>query len=253
MSTEGIRELVEPVLASIGLELWDVEVARDVVRILVERSPDAGGPSDPAGLPAPSGMSGPAGPSGLSGSAEPSGAAGPAEPSGSSGRSGPSGLPGTSGPSSPGRGIDLDALSGASGVLSPVLDAHPEAVPTGRYQLEVSSPGIERTLRTPAQFRRYLGSEITVKTSEPVAGARRHRGRIVEVGAAGIDLQPEVGPDARLRLRFDQMTRARTVMEWGPSGGRPTSGPPAAGRQAPGRRPVPGSISNVHPSKDPAP
>jgi ribosome maturation factor RimP len=221
VSTEGIRGLVEPILASIGLELWDVEVAGDVVRILVERSPDAGGPSDVPGLSGPP--------------------PGPPEPSG------------PSDPSAPGRGIDLDALSDASGVLSPVLDAHPEAVPAGRYQLEVSSPGIERTLRTPGQFRRYIGSEITVKTAEPVAGARRHRGRIVEVGAASIDLQPDADPGALLRLRFDQMNRARTVMEWGPPAGRPTPGRPAAGRQAPGRQPVPGLTSHVHPSKDPAP
>ncbi len=107
VSTEGIRELVEPVLASVGLELWDVEITRDVVRIMVERSGPArgrptqlaSGPVDP-GHPAPS---------------RPDGGLRP--------------------------GVDLDALSDASSVLSPVLDAHPEAVPPGRYQLEVSSPG----------------------------------------------------------------------------------------------------------------
>ncbi len=92
-STESIRELAEPILASAGLELWDVEIIGDVVRIMVER---------------------------------------------------------------PG-GVDLDALSAASAVLSPLLDAHPEATPDSRYQLEVSSPGVERTLRTPEQYRRYVG------------------------------------------------------------------------------------------------
>jgi ribosome maturation factor RimP len=204
VSTEGIRGLVEPVLASIGLELWDVEVARDVVRIMVERSDDGEGPAEP------------------------------------------------SGPAGPGRGIDHDALSDASSVVSPVLDAHPEAVPAGRYQLEVSSPGIERTLRTPEQFRRYIGTEIAVKTSEPVDGARRHRGRIVEVGPAGIDLEPDADPGGRLNLRFDQMNRARTVMEWAPAAGRPSPGR-AAGRGAPGRKAVPGLTPTLPTSKDPAP
>jgi ribosome maturation factor RimP len=224
VSTEEIRGLVEPVLASIGLELWDVEVARDVVRIMVERASAAGGPDD---SPAPADQSDRPDPSG------------PSDPSLPSGFSGPGG---------PGPGVDLEALSGASGVLSPVLDAHPEAVPAGRYQLEVSSPGIERTLRTPEQFRRYLGAEITVKTAEPVAGARRHRGRIVEVGATSIDLQPDANPDGRLQLRFDQMNRARTVMEWAPGAGRPSGG-----RRAPGRQPVSGKTSTVPTSKDPAP
>jgi ribosome maturation factor RimP len=211
VSTESIRELVEPVLASVGLELWDVEVARDVVRIMVERPAPAAGAAD------------------LSDSSE------PLEPR------------------RPGRGVDLDALSDASSVLSPVLDAHPEAVPAGRYQLEVSSPGIERTLRTPEQFQRYLGAEITVKTSEPVAGARRHRGRIVEVGAAGIDLEPDADPNSRLQLRFDQMNRARTVMDWGPAPGLPTPGQPTANRRATGRRPAQGPTFTAHTSKDPAP
>ena len=49
VSTEGIRGLVEPVLASVGLELWDVEIARDVVRIMVERSAPSAGPRLPPG------------------------------------------------------------------------------------------------------------------------------------------------------------------------------------------------------------
>jgi ribosome maturation factor RimP len=189
VSTECIRELVEPVLASVGLELWDVEITRDVVRIMVERP---SGPVDLDALPAPP---------------RPDGGLRP--------------------------GVDLDALSAASGALSPVLDTHPDAVPAGRYQLEVSSPGVERTLRTPEQFRRYVGSQITVKTSEPVAGARRHRGRLVDVDAAGIDMEPEEAPSERIPLRFDQMDRARTVMVWGPAAGRPKPGRPGSGQKVP--------------------
>jgi ribosome maturation factor RimP len=225
VSTEGIRELVEPVLASVGLELWDVEIARDVVRIMVERPEDGGAPPDRA---------------------QPSSS--PAEAS--DGRPADQGSGDGDGP---GSGIDLAALSRASSVLSPVLDTHPEAVPAGRYQLEVSSPGIERTLRTPGQFRRYVGAEITVKTSEPVAGARRHRGRIIEVGAKGIDLETEADPTGRIALRFDQMDRARTVTVWGPGAARPTPGQAAASRQAPSRKRLDGRTPTAPTSKDPAP
>jgi ribosome maturation factor RimP len=170
-STQSIRELAEPVLASAGLELWDVEINRDVVRIMVDR---------------------------------------------------------------PG-GIDLDALTAASGALSPVLDTHPEVVPEGRYQLEVSSPGVERSLRTPAQYRRYLGAEITVKTSTPVAGARRHRGRLLDAGeggeggTGGIVLEPDDAPGARLEFSYDQIDRARTVLVWGQDAGTPSAPSPGAG------------------------
>ena len=53
--------------------------------------------------------------------------------------------------------------------VSRLLDEH-DPVP-GRYTLEVSSPGLERPLRTPAHFRRAVGAEVTVKTR------RRRRGR----------------------------------------------------------------------------
>lgn len=178
-STESIRGLAEPVLASAGLELWDVEITRDVVRIMVDR---------------------------------------------------------------PG-GIDLEALSAASSALSPLFDDHPDLAPESRYQLEVSSPGVERTLRTPGQYQRYLGTEINVKTSGPVDGARRHRGRLIEAGPEGIALEPEEAPGGRLELRYDQIERARTVLVWGPAAGspgrgttgRPTAAPPTAGRAATGR------------------
>jgi ribosome maturation factor RimP len=181
-STGSIRELAEPLLASRGLELWDVEINRDVVRLTVDR---------------------------------------------------------------PG-GIDLDTLSEASRLLSGLLDAHPEVVPDSRYQLEVSSPGVERTLRTPDQFRRYLGAEITVKTSVPVAGTRRHRGRLLDAGEGGIALAPEDEAGVRLELRYDQIDRARTVLVWGPGADRL-----AGGRRGPGRA-TPHRAAAVKP-KDVAP
>jgi ribosome maturation factor RimP len=176
-STESIRELAEPVLASAGLELWDVEISRDVVRIMVDR---------------------------------------------------------------PG-GVDLDALSAASVLLSPLFDSRPELVPESRYQLEVSSPGVERTLRTPEQYLRYVGSEVTVKTSLPVGGARRHRGRLLDAGEAGIAIEPAEAAGTRLELRYEQIDRARTVLVWGPASDRPR------GRQGSRRTATGPAAAALHP------
>jgi ribosome maturation factor RimP len=152
---EDIRDLAAPLLAGTGLELWDVEITRDVVRVLVDRD----------------------------------------------------------------GGIDLEALSEASSALSTLLDDHPEAAPGTAYQLEVSSPGIERTLRTPEQCRRYVGALVTIKTSVTVEGTRRWRGTLVAVGDDGVDLLPDDGPADRppVSLRFDQIDRTRTVLVWGPA------------------------------------
>lgn len=154
-SPDAIRALVEPALASSGLELWDVEVARDTVRILVDR---------------------------------------------------------------PG-GIDLDSLATLAGqVVSPLLDEHPELTPGGHFDLEVSSPGVERTLRRPDQYARYIGTEVSVKTVVAVADARRHHGVLISVDDDGVVIVPKDAPaGTTLTLRHADIERARTVLVWGPA------------------------------------
>lgn len=121
-------------------------------------------------------------------------------------------------------GVDLDTLSAASTALSGLLDDHDELVPGDTYHLEVSSPGLERTLRSPEQFRRYVGTTVTVKTSAPVGGGRRHRGVLVDVGADGIVLAADDTPGTPFPVPYDLIERARTVLEWGPAP-KPTSKP----------------------------
>src|SRR3972149_11857053 len=65
-------------------------------------------------------------------------------------------------------GISLDDLTRVSRQLGDVLDAH-NAVP-GSYTLEVSSPGINRRLRRPDHFRRYLGKKVRVRRVAPLEG-----------------------------------------------------------------------------------
>ncbi len=77
-------------------------------------------------------------------------------------------------------GVDLDTISRVSEAVSRVLDAHDDG-PEGHYLLEVSSPGVERALRTPEHYRRFLGEVVAVKTTAPVDGARRFQGVLVAV------------------------------------------------------------------------
>jgi ribosome maturation factor RimP len=56
-------------------------------------------------------------------------------------------------------GVDLDSISDVSRSISAVLDERDDLVPAGRYTLEVSSPGLERRLRYPRHFARYIGQE----------------------------------------------------------------------------------------------
>ncbi|MGP8058243.1 MAG: ribosome maturation factor RimP [Acidimicrobiales bacterium] len=112
-------------------------------------------------------------------------------------------------------GVDLDALAQVNRAVSAALDEL-DPIP-GRYTLEVSSPGVERRLRTPAHFARALGETVSVRTVPGTAGVRRLLGRLAEADATGIVVEgPEV-PGGSARLGYDEVERARTVFEWGPA------------------------------------
>ena len=106
-------------------------------------------------------------------------------------------------------GIDLAALTEANRIVSDLLDEH-DPIPDDRYLLEVSSPGLERSLRTPEHFANAIGEKVSLKTHEPVDGERRFEGLLEAADADGVTL-------ARRRFAYDEIERARTVFEWGPA------------------------------------
>jgi ribosome maturation factor RimP len=79
----------------------------------------------------------------------------------------------------------------------------------------VSTPGLERPLRTAAHFRGALGAEVKVKTRPGVEGDRRVDGTVTEVDDDGVTITDAAGT-ART-LRYDDIERARTVFVWGPA------------------------------------
>lgn len=113
-------------------------------------------------------------------------------------------------------GVDVDALARLSRSLSRVLDE--QDLIDGRYTLEVSSPGLERPLRTADHFRRAAGSEVKVKTRPDFDGPRRLTGVLEAVADDGVDLRD--GDGRVSRIAFEQMASARTVFEWGPGRAR---------------------------------
>lgn len=54
------------------------------------------------------------------------------------------------------------------------------------YTVDVSSPGVERPLRTPAHFERAVGSQVALRTSQDIAGRKRFKGALVGTSSAGI-------------------------------------------------------------------
>lgn len=115
-------------------------------------------------------------------------------------------------------GIDLDAVGQASLLVSEAIDQAeadgPELIP-GRYTLEVSSPGLERPLRTPAHFRRFVGTTVHVRTNPGVEGDRRIEGTLESADDDGIVV-------AGRRVALGDIERARTVFVWGDAEPKPT-------------------------------
>jgi ribosome maturation factor RimP len=111
-------------------------------------------------------------------------------------------------------GVDLDTLGEATRAVSAALDEI-DPLP-GRYTLAVSSPGLERRLRTPAHFVRAIGEEVTVRVHGGTSDVRRVRGTIEAADETGFTLVGPDLPDGPLRIAYGEVERARTIFEWGP-------------------------------------
>jgi ribosome maturation factor RimP len=106
-------------------------------------------------------------------------------------------------------GVDLETISATSEKVSRRLDL--EGFAPGPYALELSSPGLERTLRGPQDFRRRVGDRLKVKTSDPVEGSKVHEGELVSADGEAIVIAAAGG---ELRVPYDEIASARTVVDW---------------------------------------
>ena len=106
-------------------------------------------------------------------------------------------------------GVGVDQLAAVSRSLSRQLDQLDPF--ESSYSLEVSSPGLERTLHLPRHFRKSIGRDVTIKTHEEVAGSRHHRGVLEAADSDGCAVR--VDGESRL-IGYEQMRSARTRFEW---------------------------------------
>jgi ribosome maturation factor RimP len=165
-TTERVRSIVAPLLETRSLDLYDLELAGGVVKVVVDR---------------------------------------------------------------PG-GVDMEAIGDATRAISRALDEHDPI--NGHYTLEVSSPGLERQLRTPAHFAGAVGSEVKIKLVPTVDGDRRFAGTIAAADDDTVTLRLEGDHDpSERRIQYAEIERARTVFAWG------SPGPPAATEKKRARTP----------------
>lgn len=103
-------------------------------------------------------------------------------------------------------GVTLADCERISRQLTGILDV--EDPIRGSYDLEVSSPGLDRPLFNLEQFRRFAGHEIRLRLKAKVAGRRQISGRISEVGQDSVSIQS--GAD-QFSIPADMIEKARLV------------------------------------------
>jgi ribosome maturation factor RimP len=100
-------------------------------------------------------------------------------------------------------GVDLDRISDVSRGLSRLLDAETDL--PGPYQLEVTSPGLERKLTRPSHYRKAVGREVVVKTGQATI-----RGILRSADERSFTVEA----DEEKTIPYDGVVSARTVFRW---------------------------------------
>jgi ribosome maturation factor RimP len=109
-------------------------------------------------------------------------------------------------------GVDVDSLEAVSRKVAPRLEEMDDLA--GPYTLEVSSPGVERPLRTPAHFQGAVDSQVSVKAVGEDGVKERVRGVLLAADATSITIRLD---DGEREIAYDAIDEARTVFDWSPA------------------------------------
>jgi ribosome maturation factor RimP len=178
-----LREIVEPIVNDLGLDLYDLDFAGSTLTITIDLPPQdapAAETVDPVLAEKPEGVA----------------------------------------------VAEIIAVSRAVGRAFDELDPIDSA-----YSIEVSSPGLERTLRTPTHFARAVGEIVAVKTVPGLEIGRNLQGRLVAADDDGITIELERSAEPRTIAHAD-IEKARTVFVWAkqPKQTKPTTPKPTAAK-----------------------
>jgi len=99
-------------------------------------------------------------------------------------------------------GVDHALCERVTGLLRGYLD---------RYTVDVSSPGIERPLRTPAHFRDAVGRKVAIRTENDINGRKKFRGTVADAEQNAVAL--EVADHERVTIPYDAIVRGNLVDE----------------------------------------
>ena len=102
---------------------------------------------------------------------------------------------------------DCEVVSRQVGTLLDVEDLIPH-----HYTLEVSSPGVDRPLYKRADYARFAGNKVKVKTFQPINGQRNFRGRLIGIEGDIVKLDSENA--GAVEIAFDNIAKANIEYEF---------------------------------------
>jgi ribosome maturation factor RimP len=109
-------------------------------------------------------------------------------------------------------GVTLEDCEGVSRQISALLDV--EDVIPAEYELQVSSPGLDRKLYKQSDYQKFLGRLVRVKTAKPIRGLHVIVGRLKEYdGQTIVVSDPAVKKDPDYRIPLDAVKEARLEVE----------------------------------------
>jgi len=109
-------------------------------------------------------------------------------------------------------GVHLEDCVQLTSVVGPFLDV--EDIIPQEYNLEVSSPGLNRPLTKPQHFVQVLGQKIRLKAKRPLSQPPRRvlKGRLVDVSESGVELDIEVA--GKIWIAFSEIAKANLEYEF---------------------------------------
>lgn len=104
-------------------------------------------------------------------------------------------------------GINLDKCGEVSSVISPILDIYEPM--SGKYNLEVSSPGIERKLKDPKHFKASIGELVEIKDFDK----KRIKGKIISADDEKVTIEL-VSDESLQSFMYSDISQAKTYYQW---------------------------------------
>lgn len=107
------------------------------------------------------------------------------------------------------KGVVIEDCSAVSRQISALIDV--EEPIKGKFNLEVSSPGLDRPLRRLQDFQRFIGSVVKLKTVMSIDGQRNFKGRLLQANEESVLIETDT---EEVRLAMNAIDKARVVPEF---------------------------------------